>query len=117
MCRNPRQSPWIGMGWRHVQIRRRGLRTRSVFALPLTLPPALTRPKRAGECLSEDLLVAFFSDGRSPAIVAKVEAHTAECRECRGLLVHYAALSADNGTALRSRDEETASFPSELAPT
>ncbi len=44
-------------------------------------------------CLEENLIVAFFSPGRSPEVVAEVEAHTAECEKCRRLLAEFAQLA------------------------
>ncbi|HSO38479.1 MAG TPA: serine/threonine-protein kinase, partial [Labilithrix sp.] len=50
-------------------------------------------------CLSENLIVAFFSPGRSPEIAAQVDAHSAGCAACRQLLAEYALLSAGQRTA------------------
>ena len=54
-------------------------------------------------CFDENTLVAFFSGGRSSALVIAVEAHAAECRTCRDLLAAYARMSAENGTGRTQR--------------
>jgi eukaryotic-like serine/threonine-protein kinase len=43
--------------------------------------------------LDENTIVAFFSAERAPALVARIEAHAAECERCRTLLAEYAAIA------------------------
>ena len=50
-------------------------------------------------CLNENLIVAFFAPGRSPAVAVEVDAHASSCEACRRLLAEYAKL-AQQGSGL-----------------
>jgi len=43
--------------------------------------------------LDENIIVAFFSPERTDDVVARVEAHAADCEKCRSLLAEYAAIA------------------------
>jgi serine/threonine protein kinase len=54
-------------------------------------------------CLDENLVIAFFSPGVTPDVVAEVDAHTAACEACRRMLATYAQL--DPAAAARAPTE------------